>query len=1077
MRLRLSSCFVAYTKGPEPQHDEATLFWLATGNKILARSPAPYVPRPVEEALWVADVNDWAPQQVIDAAFHSTTPADVSTCSELHPTWEVPFWATVADRSPTILPWLTPQAPLEALADLIDDKSRRWVDFLWYPPPTPTEVRRPIVIEIDGAGHESNKLIDKDRDQALAQSGIRVGRIIGPQLENLWNERPELGPLLDEHQLDRPDLNLLRQIHGPSAFTRVAAALLLGVETGNLRPGEPWRIAISDQLGVAGRFVNEAENLLRAVDDLWETQVMATQIDWVSCDPGESPDDADLLIRLEPFTAPHARLAQLSSVPEIVMRSAHLPFPLQRPTTLRPSARRTPVGVDKAEPILAALLDALFGHDHFREGQLESLHRAVSGDDSVVLLPTGSGKSLIYQMAGILQPGLVLIIDPLQSLIDDQTRRLVENGVDHVLGLHSGKANHFDADRISNQIGSGDFDFIFVTPERLQIQRFRDALQAATDKTVVALAVIDEAHCVSEWGHDFRPSYLRLGRNLRLLCRGLDDREPPLLALTATASPTILQDLLTDLDLEEGTVQSADSHDRPNLLYEISYDFNQLSKVLTNTIERVSSGPETPSGIIFTPTVRGQKGLLKTRDLAAKTEYLTSAEISMYSGRAPSEAQEKTWGGDKAEHAHRFITGETALMVSTKAFGMGIDKPDIRYTLHRGMPSSIEAFAQESGRAGRDFKPSRCCLLTTGNPSGIDPVLLDPAFPLEIRRAAWDNSDDLGDLGTQFYFHYSSFGAEAKALDAAIEVLNLIWSKPTSRVSLPRSNHDEVAKLREFGLIRLMRIGLVDDYTIDYGAKKFTVDLANFDADSVDAATFRYVTEIDPGRNLIHKQTLDLAPEKPRARVEHHLRWVIERNYAIIEPARLRALGAMYDLAQSGDGDQEIHERIGIHLGDGPLRSVLTNLINDQERLDAQRLKEALSVVYSPIEWIGASARQLELTPNHPAALLAAAIAELVRADGRSDQFEPLATQAFANLAAFGVNDSDSPMIFAFLLERARAHRAKLAASVWRAWPDRSSPGDQLVAYENEVLEKSAEGRFEPTELDEVLARRIRRNL
>ena len=187
--------------------------------------------------------------------------------------------------------------------------------------------------------------------------------------------------------------------------------------------------------------------------------------------------------------------------------------------------------------------------------------------------PPGQGNSLIYQLAGLLRPGVTLVIDPLVSLVDDQERRLVQDGVDRVVGLTSSKISTGELrDRAYQAIADGDALIVFLTPERLQTVAFREALGHAAERRTVNLAVIDEAHCVSEWGHDFRTAYLRVGRNLRQLTRGhLDDVAPPLLALTGTAKPRGLRDVLVELQAPDGEmiVLRPSSFDRTNLSYEV----------------------------------------------------------------------------------------------------------------------------------------------------------------------------------------------------------------------------------------------------------------------------------------------------------------------------------------------------------------------------------------------------------------------------------------------------------------------------------------------------------------------------
>jgi RecQ family ATP-dependent DNA helicase len=347
-----------------------------------------------------------------------------------------------------------------------------------------------------------------------------------------------------------------------------------------------------------------------------------------------------------------------------------------------PRAPRAPVDVEP-EALLAE-----FGLTAFRPGQREAVAAALAGRDSLVVMPTGGGKSLCYQLPGIASPDLTVIVSPLIALMEDQCRRLTELGHPAVM-LASGRENRAALDAIRD----GAAQIVFAAPERFASGAFRAALARRT----IALFVVDEAHCVSEWGHDFRPDYLRLRPVIDAL------GHPPVMACTATATPKVAEEIVARLGLREPE-RVRSGFDRPNLSFDvIAFDGEgsvaRKRALLADGLAMESNRP----AIVYCGTRKS------TEEVAEELGRAGLSTVAYHAGMTPVA---------RSESQRAFMAGEAEVVVATNAFGMGVDKADVRSVWHWALPSSLEAYYQEAGRAGRDGAPSRAVLLASRSDLG-----------------------------------------------------------------------------------------------------------------------------------------------------------------------------------------------------------------------------------------------------------------------------------------------------------------------------------------------------------------------
>lgn len=805
------------------------------------------------------------------------------------------------DKKPEIQRWLHPQYPLQELLTnpseigSVTSEDQRRVDILFAPPWCD-----PFVVEILGEQHFD---VDSGEDPLNPESsinfqnrkkliridvlGIPAKEISSGTGENLDKVLSRINSSIENKKEDKTVIKLVKKLWETSALN---ASLYESIYDGFLNSSQKeWVVGInkkkSELYGVP-MFLK----LLSSLSYLWDVEEFAPQKFIITNFDGEvlkawekssknlfdydlitinEKKDFQVAINLEieksyldHFTALDKKIKDKNV---ILARALSLPVNLR---DTRPEASTHPVlkegDDDNLRECLITMLNFIFRKEHFREGQFEAINKILKNQDLLLLLPTGAGKSLVYQMISFILPGRVLVIDPIIALMNDQEDNLRLNGIDRVVAINSETYKTTeDMKIIMNSVEQGDNLIMLVAPERLLIPEFNQSLKSLFDGNIpLSLIVFDEAHCISEWGHDFRTSYLGIGERIKKLCN-IYEFNPPILAMTGTASQPVVRDIIVESDFkeEQGTknVIKADSYKRDELNFSIELTSpSEKKRILKSILKKKIPNyfrirpeelfakslkeKEDYLGIIF---VKTRPEMLRLYNDFQFDPEISRAGIGMYFG---SSGPGKNWPtgelGDWKEYKKRitkeFKKGEKRILISTIAFGMGIDIPNIRYVVHYGISNSLEAWYQEAGRAGRNRLPSYVAsVFSEEDLEGSNHLLVGEEKELRKRHSNLSNqwSDD---VKVNLSFHWLSWKGILDELYLVKRLLNEIGQDNLDRkfrgnYEFKTSNTWQVGETSipvEQLIYRLHIVGLVEDWQKNYGVRESTYFLTLKDRDT-----------------------------------------------------------------------------------------------------------------------------------------------------------------------------------------------------------------------------------------------------
>jgi ATP-dependent DNA helicase RecQ len=768
-----------------------------------------------------------------------------------------------------------------------------------------------LVIEIDGQQHkldEVTRVSDSNRDHYLLGKGITTIRITTKELQNgtyklkiekilkhlkryekLLNFYKAASEKIEKNQISEEEIKTKLL---PTAIIRFQILLIELLTHKYLTFDEDWNFNILAHEDIPDFAELAINDLLIWIDKLWQLknkqELKKPKFDITITNDKDSFKPTTKAINID-FSL-FKRYTDENKLSEDVIFVRTDYFDSVKDKNYFRVSTTEPINyniTDEDKPTLEFFLDNIFDKPSFLDGQFPIISNALNRKDTIGLLPTGGGKSLCYQLPCLLQPSINFVVCPIKSLMYDQNDNLVKIFITNVSYITSDLEAE-EKREIERNFEQGRYLFVWISPERFQIPSFRDKISAIVANFSIAYAVVDEVHCLSEWGHDFRTSYLNLAKTIDKLSPKDENGEGKIkfIGLTATASAYVLKDIKIEFarqkqSLEDENIKSLLDYSRKELRFEVINDNgNKLDKLieLINELKDTESFIETTdkAGLIFTPNVNGAYGCYQ---LSNTLNTLYQNKVSWFSGDIPKRNvyDEKTgrkigtepvmsqddFNEYKVKVQKDFKENKYQLLVATKAFGMGIDKQNIFYTFHYGLPASVEALYQEAGRAGRWDKTkkenrgkiAKCFVLHS--PEALNQKKVERLFQKDTTFAEMKAiSDEVGfggkDIFKQVFLFVQGHNDIAKDFEIIKGIIKnyfkektqirIFWNDAYSKLKI---NNDVLQK----AIYRLSLLGIVSDWTTNF-IDHFEVQFETLEENHIVKSVSEYISKYEPNTDI-----------------------------------------------------------------------------------------------------------------------------------------------------------------------------------------------------------------------------------